>query len=91
MKEIPILFSTEMVKAELDGSKTMTRRIMNPQPLKADIAKVPTNGWDSVIPMCPFGQPGDLLWVRETHNISWYTNDIMITYSDGGVVVKYYL
>lgn len=28
----PILFNTEMVQANLDGRKTATRRIMNPQP-----------------------------------------------------------
>ena len=70
MKEHPILYSTEMVKAILAGKKTQTRRVMNPQPLQADINAVPTNGWNSVIPMNPYGMPGDMLWVREQF-VAW--------------------
>lgn len=32
MKELPILYNTEMVIALLAGKKTMTRRVLNPQP-----------------------------------------------------------
>lgn len=70
MKERPILFSAPMVRAILDGTKTQTRRV----------AKRTANGhiketgghrrwhiadFDAYL-ACPYGQPGDRLWVRET-------------------------
>lgn len=59
-----------MVKALLDGTKTQTRRIAKPQP---DNPKGPNYDGlysDTHDPVtryfaCPYGQPGDRLWVRE--------------------------
>lgn len=70
MKHIPILFSTPMVQAILDGRKTMTRRVIKPQPDEDGLAKfLPTRQWhdtDARVYKCPYGKPGDILWVRET-------------------------
>lgn len=69
MKEHPILFNGEMVRAILAGRKTQTRRV-----IKWD--KIPY-GYDltdpeSMLAQNPglFGVPGDHLWVRET----WYND-----------------
>lgn len=56
MKERPILFSGEMVRAILEGRKTQTRRIIK--------GKRDANGISIEIPR--FGKIGDLLYVRET-------------------------
>lgn len=58
MKERPILFSAEMVRAILDGRKTQTRRVIKPQPINALDRPPPCD--------CPYGKIGDRLWVRET-------------------------
>ncbi len=78
MRERPILLNAEMVRAVLNGSKTQTRRIMSPQPADDIRPHVFPNkeiqGWLSSLKhehgpttahSCPFGQPGDRLWVRE--------------------------
>lgn len=74
MKERPILFSGEMVRAILDGRKTQTRRIVKDSETDSRIYWNPIvvneyGGWvnehGSPRP-CRYGQPGDRLWVRET-------------------------
>ncbi len=69
MKEKPILFSAPMVRAILEGRKTQTRRIVKPQPLWVADPSVPFKTADCDprgIIRCPYGQPGDRIWVRET-------------------------
>jgi hypothetical protein len=73
-KERPILFSTPMVQAILEGRKTMTRRVMKLQPGDGEHYEcLGGNEWAymSVGGMsgpytCPYGNVGDILWVRET-------------------------
>ena len=93
MRERPILFSSEMVRAILDGRKTQTRRVIKFRSLP----EIPvtsmyehggfegepfTQSWSAdhageksiVVEQgikCPYGQPGDRLWVREAFH-SWH-------------------
>ena len=75
MKERPILFSGAMVRALLAGTKTQTRRIVKPQPqMVTNNRTLPWEGDPAALMRlmeiqgkhCPYGQPGDRLWVRET-------------------------
>lgn len=93
MKERPILFSDQMVRAILEGRKTQTRRIVKQVPHWQHCGKdimewglsdcyteedgthwldiqtdVDDNSHNEI--KCPFGQPGDRLWVRESFRFS---------------------
>lgn len=87
MKDRPILFSGPMVRAILDERKTMTRRVVKPQPHdgvdavewqdqiitgmntpdQSGFAMMRGGVIESHAIRCPYGQPGDRLWVREEH------------------------
>jgi hypothetical protein len=74
VKERPIIFSGPMIQALLDGRKSQTRRIMKPNP--GPIFNYKTC---SPKPICPYGVPGDRLWVRETWRVgAWAEEDGLI-------------
>lgn len=77
MRERPILFAGRLVRAILDGRKTQTRRVVKPsylgdadciEPLDDYPAEwsVWADGERHGNVLCPYGVPGDRLWVRET-------------------------
>lgn len=79
MKETPLLFKAEMVRAILEHRKTQTRRVVKgawhepggylqsePEGDEGEwwfsCSKVPA----SFVTKCPYGSPGDRIWVKET-------------------------
>ncbi|MFK3607729.1 hypothetical protein PVE_R2G0786 [Pseudomonas veronii 1YdBTEX2] len=98
MKELPILFNGEMVRAILAGLKTVTRRAVKVQPISKNTGMVNAaycgkpdlwlvdgsvgdytcNGLVAPQWTCPYGRPGDRLWVRETTEADEQTSDVVI-------------
>ena len=81
-KERPIIFSTPLIPGLLDGSVTMTRRTRglamfnaHPEEWVAYQDAFGTWGFKNIRSLvihkviCPFGEVGDRLWVKETHAI----------------------
>jgi hypothetical protein len=74
-----IQFGAHMVRSILDGSKTVTRQIVNSRSLSIikyavelgeslglpESGAVHPNDEQYLADFCPFGQPGGLLWVKE--------------------------
>jgi len=88
----PILFSTTMVQAILEGRKTQTRRVVKMRDgslMEAEDLSTHIDGsFDKVMDFtktypywqelkCPYGNVGDILWVRET-----FSNDL-VSANDG--------
>ncbi len=114
MKERPILFNGEMVRAILEGHKTVTRRaVKGLQIPKEDPSQGETRQrWSAVgqrharygfcvfgeteeecamelgeFGACPYGRPGDRLWVRE----AWSIDMIAACSTDKGYDSEYEL
>jgi len=90
VKERPIIFDAESVRAISRGDKTQTRRAFKIQPIKGDMPELEKerryNGcvlatwqgeseFDGYEVHCPYGQPGDHLWVRETYAVGAWGPD----------------
>ncbi len=93
-RERPILFSAPMVRAILTGNKTQTRRVVNLNrhyqieerddgslwPWMYDDDRT-SDSWLA----CPYGMPGDRLWVRETFCDDWKDSRGIQYRADGGL------
>ncbi len=74
VKERPIIMSAGSVLAILDGRKTQTRRVVRQFPTWGHVQELSDGTWEHseggfdhnvLSARCPYGQPGDRLWVRE--------------------------
>ena len=81
MKEKPIIFNSEMVRAILDGRKTQTRRVFKFQETNQPPSCPDMFDPNYVTQPCPYGKPGDELWVREALKRS--LTDIICYKQDG--------
>jgi hypothetical protein len=84
IKERPILFNAQMVRATLSDQKTQTRRAMKYQVCDPGKFQIARPGYCEIVTFegaripgwnCPYGKPGDRLWVRETFCWSGYAMD----------------
>lgn len=99
MKELPILFCASIVRAILSGQKTVIRSAVKDDPVNVialiDRDDKPKNKFGLCLTdhnvinkhsSCPYGTPGDRLWVRETWADANMDGAPVLAYrADGGI------
>lgn len=100
MKERSIRMTGPEVRAILAGNKTQKRIVMKPQPETnqhglliwwrgGNGGQLKEHNFRELIPAhCPYGRPGDRLWVRETHKFENDKGDCIFYKADG---VRHYV
>ena len=68
MSEHPMLFKGDLVRAILDGRKTVTRRFVKPSWWRC-LDPEDEGDRKQAASMCPYGQAGDRIWVRESFRL----------------------
>ncbi|GHW89961.1 hypothetical protein FXE84_17780 [Vibrio cholerae] len=77
MKVVPMIFNTDMVRALMAGDKVVTRRPvkidyergMNGPVVRGRNGEVSVLSFAPIAGLCPFGNFGDLIYVRETFRL----------------------
>jgi hypothetical protein len=105
VKERPILFSTPMVKAILEGKKTQTRRIVKVTKAQGSTVNycndrfLNSHGYIAADTdlmhftrvNCPYGKVGDRLWCRETFWCDTREPNDCVIYAENPMQYKYRL
>lgn len=95
VKERPIIMQPHNVTSILAGTKTMTRRVVKPQPVVGDkglttwhdialsAAAFADYAASRMVKRCPYGQVGNRLWVKERHAFLDVTKSALSGFRDG--------
>ncbi|PJJ99973.1 hypothetical protein CO615_04680 [Lysobacteraceae bacterium NML75-0749] len=90
MKERPLDLKAKDIRLILAGKKTCLHRMMRPQPVMDDGFLTLNNQLlhdAHAIKLCPYGQPGNQLWIRETWCETLTDLGAVIAYRAGGCIV----